>query len=311
MPQRRFSNFGETATAASENLRHNKVLPKGVYEGFDLSVELLTTNLSIGIGAGVQHNGVIWIEDTVGVTVVFTAPASAENFTVVATHDNRSIFGGVSIDYELQGGILSSDSITNGVVLGWIRHPGGAVPLDPSHIQVAPKQKASLYSELLVQTAPIELVPPYVRGFEDLAGAGVDITFTDRIFDVSTFTMHQQIERSPAGAPGIQTLVQHIQFYTPPEGHRPFGFDFWLNFVAAPTREVRVEVYDTNQSPVTIVSGTPILSTAGWEQKSVEVSLASGTFDPLKPWTLRLTFQLDQGGTIKHGRTLMRMFPFP
>lgn len=308
MSQVRIYNFGATATAGSENLWRSVVIPEGVYQGFKLGVNAFS-DLTIEPGGGVQPNGVVWLEQDIGVIVEFNPPAIASDYTVVALHENREIFGGVAVSYELETGLLTS--VTDGVVLGWIRHPGGGAPLDTTMLQNAPKASQDAVSALLVETAPIEIIPAYPRAYLDTATLGVDITVTPQVFDVATFTMLQRVERSLAGVPGLQTAVQHFQFYVSDSGFRPIGFDFWLNFTAAPTREVRVEVYDTNQSPVTITSGTPILSTAGWEQKSVELDLNSGTFDPLKPFTLRLTFQVDAGGTIDIGRIRQRTYPFP
>jgi len=310
MAQFRVGNFGETATSEIDNLWRSIVLAKGVYNGFELGVDAVSSNLTIAPGAGVQPDGIVWTEDT-EVQLSFTPPGIATDYTVIAYHTNRAIFGGMEVTYELATNIIGNDTISDGVAIGWIRHPGGGGPLDVSYLQNAPRQTADLYSALLVETAPVARIPPYPTAYLDTATVGPDITVTPFFFDVATFTMLQRVSRTVAGVPGIQTAVQHHQFYTPSGGYRPFSFDFWLNFTAAPTRELRVEVYDTNQSPVTILSGTPILSTAGWEQKTAFIDPSSGTFDADKPWTLRLTFQVDAGGTIDTGRIRMRSFPYP
>lgn len=318
MAQIRLGNFAETAVTWIENAFRKYTLPKGVYAGFDLGVTG-AFDLEIGAGAGIQHNGVFWSEgierlngdvtfDTSTITVAFTAPGLATDYTVVALHDNLEQPLGVAIEYEIQVGILSD--VANGVILGWIRHPGAGAPLDLSMIQQAPIQKSDSFTALVAETQPAEDIPAYTRSVDDPANGatGPDLTITPLAFDVATFTLYQSVVAS-ATAVGVQTVVQHFQYYVPDAGHRPTGFDLWCNITAAPSTQLTVELFDTNQSPVT-ATGSPFISTTGWENKSISVDLSSGTFDAGKPFTLRLTYQMEASGDIRTGRIRARSWAF-
>lgn len=320
MPQSRIGNFGETATAWLQNASRKYALPKGVYAGFSLGVTS-AFDLEIAPGAGVQHNGTMWFEglersdgdvdfdSTITITLSFTPPASATDYTVVATHDNQSVFLGVAVEYEIQGGLLTD--VSNGVILGWIRHPGGAVPLDTTMLQDAPKQRADQYAEQIAETLPIDDIPAYTLAVADPNNSvtGPDVTITPLVWDVSTFTLYQDVSSSVT-AVGVQTVIQHFQYYVPDGGHRPSSFQFWMNLTVAPSTELTVELFDTAQSPVTVTGGT-ILTTTGWESKTVAVEPTSGTFTAGQPYTLRLTYQLAVGGNIKMGRVRALQWPFP
>lgn len=320
MPQTRIGNFGETAVSWLENAERKFILPKGVYEGFSLGVTT-AFDLEIAPGEGVQHNGVVWFEgleridgdvqldSTATVTVLFTPPGGATDYTIVAKHENQSILGGVGVSYELQGGILPD--ATDGVVLGWIRHPGGAIPLATTMLQDAPKQRADLYAVLFAETLPVEDIPSYTRAIDDPNNGttGPDVTVSPLLWEVATFTLYQDVTSSPT-AVGVQTVIQHFQYYVPDVGHRPQSFDVWLDLTVAPSTQLTMEVFDTAQSPVT-VTGSPILTTTGWEEKTIDVDMTSGTFTAGEPFTLRLTYQLAVGGNIKTGRVRARYWPFP
>lgn len=311
MPQHRDTNFGATATSQAENDNNFALSTKGVFRGLDLGVSTSGTNrLTLAAGYGLQHDGVIWQED-LEVIVTFLPPGSAENYTVTARHDNRQILGGVAVDYDYEPGLLTNDTVLNGVVLGWIYHPGGGVPLAVEHLQSVPKNLPEELAHLTADTVPIELIPPYDRAV--VTSVGLDLTYKEVDFDIGSFVIYQEV-LSSLTAPTVQQVVQQFQFYVQND-FKPVSYNLYHNFANSPTAMIQVEVYDTNQTAVELNDGTftviNIQGTGAWNEDTVTVNRTSGTFDNGKPYTLRLTFELDKTEVIQLSRVKANYWPFP
>jgi hypothetical protein len=307
--QRRFGDFGTPDTSEEDKSVRSALHRKGVYSDFNLSVDTLG-NLLIQSGFALQPDGIVWTEDN-DVTLTFSPPGSATNYTVVARHEDRQIQGGTAVLYTIDAGLLAE--VTDGVIIGWIRHPGGGVPLDPSHLQIAPRRQSNAYTDRALQTQPVDLVAPLPRTYLDPTSVGLDVTVTDLAFDTGLFILYQDVSTPPT-AVGNQGAIQHIQFYVEDgeEGpFRPVGYDFFINVSAESGTALTVEVLGTDQAPVTITSGSPIGTTTGYESKSVEVDRLAGVFAVGQPYTLRLTYAIDPGGSIKIGRIRARFVNYP
>jgi len=304
MAQLRYYNYGATQDDLSENTIHYGLHPKGVYRGFDLSVNT-DNNLVMGEGYGLQHNGVMWREDT-ETTFSFTAPGTATWYTLVATHENRRSLGGVPVEYALEEAQLSNSDIFDGVVIGWINHPGGGLPLVQEYIIEAPKLAEDDYTQLVATSLPVELVPPFERYAN--SAVGTDITFTENEFDAVSFVVNERVENSPTALPNIQQLVQNFSFFV--QGDlRPVSIDTYVEFATSPNTKLTVELYDTNQAPVTVTGGT-INGSGAWTDHTVTVDQTSGTFDTGKPYTVRLTFDVYKGEYIRVGRLRVHFWKY-
>ena len=307
--QRRFGDFATPDTSAEDKAVRSSLHRKGVYSDFNLSVDTLG-NLLIQTGFALQPDGILWTEDN-EVTLSFSPPGGATDFTVTARHEDRSIQGGTSVNYAIESGLLAG--VVDGVIIGWIRHPGGGVPLDPTHLQIAPRRQANAYADRVLQTQPVDLIAPFPRTYLDPASVGIDVTVTPLAFDTSLFILHQDVS-TPITAVGVQSAIQHVQFYVEDgdEGpFRPVGFDFFINVSAEAGTNLTVEVFGTDQAPVTITSGSPITTTTGYESKAVEVDRLAGVFDVDQPYTLRLTHDIDPGGSIKIAQIRARFVNYP
>jgi hypothetical protein len=305
MAQERYYNYGGTASNVAENLLHGTLNTKGVYLGMDLSANS-DNNVQIATGAALQPDGVMWRE-TDPVNLVFSAPGTATEYTVYATHDDRNILGGVAVTYTLDDtGLFTDTDLTNGVVLGWIYHPGGGLPLIDDYIQSAPKQVSSVAVPEAVATAPLELLPPIPRSA--ITNVGVNVTVTEKDFDGSEFLVFQKVENSPTGVPPVQQAVQNISLYY--EGYRPQEIEVYTEFPSSPSTQMAIEVYDTAQAPVAVTGGT-LTGDVGWVTTTATVARTGGTFDEGKPYTIRLTYDVNQGTYIRLGRVVVRTSPYP
>jgi len=280
---------------------------KGVYEGLDLKVVTSgsSTILTITSGYGLQHNGVLWYEST-DVTIPLYVPMVATNYTLVATHDNRQIFGGVKVDYDLIPDALAPD-VTNGVVLGWIYYPGGGGPLLQEYCVSAPKQVSNQYVSTLIKNQNLDLIPPFPRAI--LTSKDADITFTPDAFDVGSFVIYQGMANSPMGL-GVEQAIQQIQLYAV-EGIRPSYIYFYRYCDAPAATNIQVEVYDTDLLSVPVTGGPIVGSGPSWGQQYVTVDRTAGTFEAGKPYTIRLTYNVDLGREFRLGKISIQFWPYP
>jgi len=312
MPQQRFYDYSKPSSSSYENAIHYALNQKGVYRGMDLGVDSVFYYLTIAAGYGLQHDGIIWYEST-DTTIAFYPPAAATVYTVIATHDNRQIIGGVSVDYDIVIGELTNVDVVNGVVLGWIYHPGGVgIPLSIEMILSAPKSNTEDYATALANTAPVELIAPMQRSI--VTSVDLDITFVPSDFDAINYVLFQDVQNAPL-AVMVETLVQQVQLYVQgATSTRPISFSFYHNFTTVPTTELVVEVYDTGQSPVKFENGfllETIHGTGGWSATTVVLDRTDGTFDIGKPYTLRLTYNVAPGKNIQLGRIRTSFWPYP
>lgn len=304
MVQKRVFDYGDPIPSLDDNETRQYLEKAGVYSGFTLGVDT-SNNLEIAAGVGLQPNGIMW-QETEEFSLTFSAPGAPTNYTVVATHSDRQITEGVPVEYAISLGL--SSTVTNGVVLGWIYHPGGGVPLATSHLVDAPKVRDD--AQRLVDTAPRELYVPLRGTWSDTAGMGGNITFTGQThdtlqFDTTNFVVYQKVSKA-AGPAVPETLVQHVQFFA--GDWRPVGFDFYVNIPGA--AQLQLELRDTDLNIVTI-TGSPISTTTGWEWESITVDRTDGVFASGKPYELRLTHSVDLNQEISIAQVVARFNPYP
>jgi hypothetical protein len=304
--QLRVFDQGDPVNTTDENRTREYLQDPGVYTGFGLGVDT-SGDLTIASGAGLQPNGVMWYEsDTT--TISFTPPGAATDYTVVASHTNTTITGGAEVTYSLQSGAMGS--VSGGVILGWIYHPGGGVSLVSDYLVNAPNALPSAVAQNKVDTKPVELWVPFQRTYSDVAGMGGNVTFTGHthdtvLFDTTYFVTYQKVKKA-GGPAGDEILVQHVNFNM--GDWRPAGFDFLVNIPGG--ARLVLELRDTDLNIVTI-TGSPITTTTNWEWASIEVDRTDGNFDTNKPYELRLTHTVGSNQEIKLAAVKARYWPYP
>jgi len=304
MTQRRIWDYGDPVTSPEDNETRQYLQTAGVYSGFGLGVDS-STDLEIALGVGLLGDGVMWEEDA-AFSLTFTAPGAATNYTVSATHVDQEMTEGVPVEYAIASGLLST--VANGIVLGWIYHPGGGVPLATTHLVDAPKQRDA--NQIAIDTAPVDLRMPLQGTWSDIAAIGGNVTFvgqveTSLLFDVVNFVSYQRVSKA-AGPAGAETLVQHVQFFA--GDYRPVGFDFYVNIPGA--AQLQLQLRDTDLNIVTI-TGSPISTTTGWEWQSITVDRTDGVFASGMPYELRLTSSVDLNQEISLAHVVARYYPYP
>lgn len=144
MTQVRIWNYGDTFTANKIKEAQNALNCPGVYSGFDISV-LDTNKIALSSdGYLLEPDGVL-ISETAAVSITMASlPAAVTEYTITCRHDDADVLGGTEAVYAIEIGSYAVGSLSNGVVIGWIHHPGGAAPLNISFIEQAPKNGCAL-----------------------------------------------------------------------------------------------------------------------------------------------------------------------
>lgn len=136
--QRRYVNFGSPASAANIKAMTREMFAPQVLQ-MDLDVAA-PDQLIINPHSVVFESGLILQEDEVRALTIPTT-GGALDYTVAYEHVDEDLIGGVAADLMLLGGL--QDAVANGVILGWVKYPGGSVPLDDTMVFTAPQGRVA------------------------------------------------------------------------------------------------------------------------------------------------------------------------
>jgi hypothetical protein len=141
MVQRRIADYGAPIPASHIKSVLRAITPSKVLDGFRFSVAS-PNRMRISPGAAVTDVGVMILEDEAQ-TLTVTNSSLATNYTVYYLHNDVDVTGGLPATLVLEPGVLDPADIS-GVILGYIKYPGGAVPLSSVHfIQTEPVKLGS------------------------------------------------------------------------------------------------------------------------------------------------------------------------
>lgn len=295
MSQKRLFDHGKTLTVDDINQIHADTLPKGPYVGYDVSPNGAGDQVIIAPGLLVLPSG-ICVTETANRVIDFIPPGPVTNYTVTCRHTDNGLIGGTEALYAVEAGTILSDAVTDGVVLAWIFHPGGAVPLFDDYIVNNVKFELDSLVRSTRDAAPILRSSPFDGSV--VTAQGADITVSDGVWVPASKLIVLEVVNAPA-APGQESMVLDLN-YLARSDFPPRSIDLYLN-VPAPggvgNNRVQIAVFDTSGSSVSIESGTPINSTSGFELKTVVLERNSGMFAADKMWTIELTFEVLDGYT--------------
>jgi hypothetical protein len=159
MAQQRFINFGDTVLADRINQISTAIVESGVLSGAEFSVFDAET-LTVG-PSSVMLPSLLLIESAatnLGASDGITVGGAAKNWTIVYEHTNQNVQGGAAAALVVKDGIFSFGDLENTVILGWVRYPGGSVPLETGFFIEAPKLQITNPA-----TFPSDIMlPPYL-----------------------------------------------------------------------------------------------------------------------------------------------------
>ena len=177
--QTRLQSYGDPVVAADVKDMLNSLASPVVLFGFDFFVDAVN-RIAISAGACITAQGIMVIESDTQYLIINNT-ASPANYTIVYQHVDENIIGGTPAVLVAKAGLVSSDA--TGVVLGWVKYPGSAVPLAQS--QFYPRRKANISEFNTVNDTYSTIYPFLPKMFEADSGGGI-FTLTDT-YDTTTF----------------------------------------------------------------------------------------------------------------------------
>lgn len=137
MTQQRIQDYGSPIIAKNlKDLANALTATSAVITGFNFSVAS-SNRTRISPGKAITNQGVVIIE-TEDRFVDIENTTNSVDYTVYYDHEDEDVSGGVAAQLIIMQGLLTPANV-NGTILGYIRYPGGAVPLDTSHfVQAIP-----------------------------------------------------------------------------------------------------------------------------------------------------------------------------
>lgn len=135
MAQQRIWNFGDTFTAIKAKNAQRALNKPGRYLGYDITVTDTDKIQLAADGYVLLPNGVLVTENS-PVSLLFSfLPVVPTTYSVTVRHTDANVIGGTAATYAIESGELA-EVLADGVVIGYIDHPGGAVALTQSMVRM-------------------------------------------------------------------------------------------------------------------------------------------------------------------------------
>jgi hypothetical protein len=293
MAQTRYINFGDTVLAQRINEISTAIVVPAVLSGAEMTVGLGGKSVNIAPHK-VMLDDVLLIENsTINLVVSNPLPVDATDYTIVYEHSNQQIQGGVPALLLIKEGLLSFDSLSNTVVVGWIRWTGSGTQLQPEMFIEAPKLQIRNPSEFFADTIVPPFVPRiYTRDESPVTGATV---VTD-VFDVTAFdsgqigSAHLKLDNVSASINTITHLFPFVSGLQPPnriiiEANAPLG------------GSVSVSLIDEEGNEYAAVADGTITNTSSqFEFREVQILNVDTTkFSQNRPYYVQTVTQLNPG----------------
>lgn len=283
MAQQRFINFGDTVLADRINEISTAIVESGVLSGAGFS---LFDDETLSIGPSSVMLPTLLLEESVSTNILIPLTSGAKDYTVVYEHLNQNVQGGVAAQLLLLEGIFSFGDLENTVVLGWVRYPGGSVPLETGFFIEAPKLQISnpttFPSDIML---PAYLDKIHVQSESPAPGSIIQIDVYDKV----NFRAFLELENSAASVQTIQHFFPFIVVTTPPDR---LILEVSAELGAAVTIELVAEDGTTFSATNNTISNTSNLFE--FREMTVE-DMDDSKFAPDRPYFVSLTTQLNPG----------------
>lgn len=270
----------------------------GVFSGFDLTPSTVVGSQIIAApGALMLPSGIVVVEDeevTIELGTGFP-PASATDYTVATQHDEADIglISGEAMTYYVTASLLTAQP-SDGTILGWIRHPGGSVPLETTFITNAPKNKPYEMAQNLIARQPFRVLAPdlIVESFPTDASAmdGFD-TKVWRGFNYAT-----------TGGLGSVAVVGNLPF---PVYAEPWEVN--LTTILPLGCVITMNLYDTSGALVTSLGVSPHST---YTTNTLSVTPGDGTWIAGGTGRLELVCEVARGTTIQFSELEVDFWPY-
>ena len=286
MAQTRIFNYGDTVTQAKVATAFAALLPALVYDGYTLSV---ATASSVGVASGILllPNGIL-VQESTSFSIPLTFAGGAEDFTLVCTHVNTDIIGGVGATYSAVSGFLTT--YADSTILGWVHYPGGGIPLTLDMIVPAPRGSFDDFTATAVDFAPLRFMSPLacVKASSD----PVWISSTATYSAVPVPHIREEIAVI-AGAPIAETVT--LYFSVLAKSIPPLAVVLRHNTPITVGTDITVSVYDTAG---VLVTSTAVTGSGSWGTSTVTLDPTGFTFTEGETFSVQLLVEGSGGDTI-------------
>jgi hypothetical protein len=300
--QKRFTDRGRPYDHEAWRSLYRNTLSPGVYSGYTVTPSSVSASqVDISPGAVLLPTGIVVVEDavvTVQIDGVFP-PSAPTNYTIKTHHSELAmgLIGGEAMTYAVEAALLAAQP-SDGVILGWIRHPGGGVPLETSHITNAPKYApAEVASDFSARMPVVEIAPNLVSelGLGVSHDTGFDLNHVWRGFS------------NPSTAVDTGTGLTPIatSWFQYPLYERPW--EIKIQSILPVGDQIVVSVFDS--LGVEVATSTLTTHTA-WQQDTISVPTATGTFNTGTKATVKLVSTVAQGTIVKLADIVVDFWPY-
>lgn len=201
MVQKRIKDYAVPANAEDLKDLINAVTTPAVMVGFRFQVDG-PSRMRIEPGTAITHQGIIIVEDE-NQTEDVANTSNAVDYTVYYSHEDRDISGGVKAELTVQQGLFNTSDIA-GVILGYIRYPGGGIPLNQSHFIQPPTLQLSNY--IPNRNNVNWVIPINKNGYMTTNASGSALTLTD-VYQTSPSSMFLRVKNDQIVGDGSIDLI--------------------------------------------------------------------------------------------------------
>lgn len=245
MSQSRVYDFGALLTQGRTKAFASRLFTPGLYEGFSPTI-ITPTLLEFSPGTFLTPNGVL-VNETGNIRVTVPTPATPEDYTITADHDDVQAVGGSPAYYTLRPGILDrfGQPNSNSLALLWIRHPG-ATPLATSMLSSPPVLQAGS----LLSVIENGIIPgPFPQRCDVVAGPNITAVATKH----SSGSQNLGLLMVNSALSGIQTY----QFRLPLPPLRPRSIEVYADIPSLGSISITTAPYETYESTGGVLSAAP------------------------------------------------------
>lgn len=187
MVQTRIKDFAAPAYAEDLKSLTSALTTAGVMNGFKFQVDG-PSRMRIEPGIAVTHQGIILVEDENQYETIENTSNSVD-YTVYYSHVDSQVSGGVKANLRVTPGLFKAEDI-EGVILGYVRYPGGGIPLNSAHFIQAPTLQLANY---LPSRENVDwIVPINKAGYIKTNETGATLTVTD-VFETSPTSVYLRV----------------------------------------------------------------------------------------------------------------------
>ncbi len=283
MAQQRYINFGDTVLADRINAISTAIVESGVLSGAEFSK---FDDETLSVGPSSVMLATLLMEESVSTNILIPLTSGAKDYTVVYEHLNQNVQGGVPAQLLLLEGIFSFGDLENTVILGWVRYPGGSIPIEVEFFIETPKLQITNPT-----TFPSDIMlPAYLDKIhvQDESPTPGSITQTD-VYDKVNFRAFLELENSAAAVQTIQHLFPFVVVTTPPDR---LIAEVSAELGAIVTIELIAEDGTVFSATNNVISNTSNIFE--FREMTVE-AMDDSKFDPDRPYFVSLTTQLNPG----------------